>query len=401
MNRSEVLNYKPPTDPYIWERDQIASDYVKNLTRAFLYLTEKCNLECRGCYASAGPSRPEGSYTFMRDAVLSAKEWGAKSITFMGGEPTIWPHTLELARETVNQGLHVVIDSNGDKPAQKLLRDLVETIPDVTEKIRLNISIDSHRKDKHNAARGEKNNYQHLMETIKLAQELGFTISTCTTLTSETVDEVFDTLYWLEGLGVRESNVHLLSYEGRAMNYPELLVPARQWLNTVNRLVAHGPFESLNLRFPVVFGPIKPDDLKNTVLANKDEDWVYRCIGEGNSDRLGIRPSGSTHVCALVGFAGLASFQVLKQGKLVTLNKNDCRKEWGLLPQHELELYNFHAEHPTLGCPATVSTGEVSKYGDPSFVHLCRSVKIIIPSRKSGKDYFVKQYPANPNLSKI
>lgn len=394
------LGMKDQDIPIVWGSDLFAHSYINKLTRAFLYLTERCNLHCRGCYVGASRDAEAASLPFMMDAIHTTKELGAKSVTFMGGEPTVWKEIVPLMEFAGNEGLRVVLDTNGEPKAQKVLEKAVETVPNAIDFIRVNVSIDSHEENEHNLARGERDNWRHVIQTVNRARELGFVVSSTNTVTSNTVDRILDTLHFIEDLGVQEINLHVISYEGRATNYPELLVAPKIWLNTVEKIIAHGSFSHLNLRFPVVFGPSDPVKLSDTVLAGKRPEWVYRCVGEDNADRLGVRPNGSLHVCALVGFSGFQGFRVTEEGNIVTLADSTTRKGMNLQPVSEVELFRSHKQNPYAGCPATLATGERDKNLPADLIYLCRSVKITLPAKNNNNfDYFKQQYPDNPNLA--
>ena len=388
-----MFKYNPPTTPYVWSRDEFARKYIHNIERAFLYLTEKCNLKCRACYVNAGEKYcQEADYSLMRDAVYSSKSYGAKSIIIMGGEPTIWPHFFDLLKYTLDNNLHIVIDSNGDLPAQQIIKRIINEIPNGNQRIRLNFSIDSHIEEKHNVARGRKNNFKNLINTIKIAKSNNFIVSTATTVTSETVNDLLDTFNFLENLGVNEANVHIMSLEGRALQISNLLVPPDIWLKTIDKIFEIGPRNNLNLRFPLVFLPkdskkaskiIEKYNLKNTSLC-------IGCIGINQTDRIGVRPNGQIHVCGLVGFTDLAAFQVTSKGNLITRTKKAYKGK----TKSELDLYKYYKKNPNEGCQATKLQNELY----PGYITLCRHIKVIIPAKSHKEDYFKKQHPGNCNF---
>ncbi|OQY11097.1 MAG: hypothetical protein B6I31_05590 [Desulfobacteraceae bacterium 4572_19] len=79
-----------------------------------LELSLRCNFKCPYCYV------PDTNYfeeelleEEIRDVILQAKEMGAKKITILGGEPTIYPGILEIVRFISQNNLQVEIFSNG------------------------------------------------------------------------------------------------------------------------------------------------------------------------------------------------------------------------------------------------------------------------------------------------
>ncbi|MFD4629288.1 radical SAM/SPASM domain-containing protein [Streptomyces sp. NPDC058284] len=80
----------------------------------WLDLTRKCQLACTHCYNSSGPDGTHGAMT--RDdwlnALNQAHELGLRSVTLIGGEPTLHPHAVEVAEHALNLGIEVEVYSN-------------------------------------------------------------------------------------------------------------------------------------------------------------------------------------------------------------------------------------------------------------------------------------------------
>ncbi|SEQ70917.1 Radical SAM superfamily protein [Lentzea xinjiangensis] len=87
---------------------------MTDLRFAWLEITGKCQLSCTHCYADSGPGGDEG--------VLSTQDWlrvigelaglGARSVQFIGGEPTLHPDLPELVDRALAAGFEVEVFSN-------------------------------------------------------------------------------------------------------------------------------------------------------------------------------------------------------------------------------------------------------------------------------------------------
>lgn len=61
--------------------------------------TMRCNLACSGCYARAFPKSTEMDYGLLQRILRECREIGTRFITVSGGEPFLYPHLVEMARD--------------------------------------------------------------------------------------------------------------------------------------------------------------------------------------------------------------------------------------------------------------------------------------------------------------
>lgn len=90
---------------------------VGGLDFLWLELTDKCNLACVHCYAESSPLLPLFHHMQTPDwkrALLESYEAGCRKVQFIGGEPTIYPHLIELIRYSRELGYELVeVFTNG------------------------------------------------------------------------------------------------------------------------------------------------------------------------------------------------------------------------------------------------------------------------------------------------
>lgn len=79
-----------------------------------LEITGRCQLACVHCYAESGPTGTHGSMTpaDWERIIDDAARAGVKTVQFIGGEPTMHPVFLRLARHALDAGLRVQVFTN-------------------------------------------------------------------------------------------------------------------------------------------------------------------------------------------------------------------------------------------------------------------------------------------------
>jgi MoaA/NifB/PqqE/SkfB family radical SAM enzyme len=84
------------------------------LRMIWLELGLECQLKCVHCYAGAGPGLGWGTMTAgdWERVITEAAGLGAEHVTFIGGEPTLYPELPRLLRGALGLGLSVEVYSN-------------------------------------------------------------------------------------------------------------------------------------------------------------------------------------------------------------------------------------------------------------------------------------------------
>ncbi|MFH0880406.1 MAG: radical SAM protein [Lentisphaerota bacterium] len=87
----------------------------------------RCNFDCQYCYVGQnGSGDRELSQEECRDAILQAKELGARKIIILGGEPMIYPHILPMLDFIRGQDLAVEMFTNGTHITPETARRLFD-----------------------------------------------------------------------------------------------------------------------------------------------------------------------------------------------------------------------------------------------------------------------------------
>ena len=120
-----------------------------------------CNIECANCYIHSGPTEDRLSYITREEAAryldeIAALGLGTKEIAFTGGEPFMNPDMCVMVEDALARGHEVLILTNAMQPMMRprVQASLVDLRARFGERLRLRVSIDHYREDRHDHERG-------------------------------------------------------------------------------------------------------------------------------------------------------------------------------------------------------------------------------------------------------
>lgn len=138
----------------------------------------KCNLACTFCYATF----PQARRTLSRADALAVIERlaaaGAEKITFVGGEPTLYPHLAEVVRHAAGHGLTTCIVSNGAR-----LRGVLDRVADAVDWIGLSVDSGDEQVQR-DLGRGTGDHVSRSVALADLVHTLGIRLKLNTVVTS-------------------------------------------------------------------------------------------------------------------------------------------------------------------------------------------------------------------------
>lgn len=149
---------------------------------AWLELTKACNLPCKHCYISAGPSRPGELTTAEILGLLDQlKAQGVFVVVFLGGEPMLRADFIEIVRYAHDLGLVVSVGSNGTYVTQEIIDQLPR------EEFFMSISLDGiefHREMR------VRSTFEDIRDRLLLLKANGIPTGLMCVITDKNLDEV-------------------------------------------------------------------------------------------------------------------------------------------------------------------------------------------------------------------
>jgi radical SAM protein with 4Fe4S-binding SPASM domain len=147
-------------------RTAVAADRLLSLEIEFSRI---CNFHCSYCYVeekTAGSK--ELSRSEIRDVVLQAKELGARKIIILGGEPSIYPHLVEMILFLHKQGLAIEMFTNGSGIDSTLAAVLAEA------RVRVALKMNSRNEEIQDRLAGKKGAFQIINRALGHLKEAGY-----------------------------------------------------------------------------------------------------------------------------------------------------------------------------------------------------------------------------------
>ena len=174
-------------------------------------LTKMCNLKCPHCYMEAG-KRAENEMTSDECLALidEMKSLGTEMIILTGGEPLLRKDIYDIAKYASQQGIWVVMGTNGvlinDNVAQKMVECGVRGV---------GISIDSIDPEKHNRFRGGPNSWEYSVRALEICKDHGLDVLVQTTIMEMNYDEIPLLIEFAKEKGAWSFNLYFLVQTGR------------------------------------------------------------------------------------------------------------------------------------------------------------------------------------------
>jgi radical SAM protein with 4Fe4S-binding SPASM domain len=178
--------------------------------RMDLALTYRCQNDCPHCYVGRPKDFPEMSTEQWKRVIDRCWELGIPHLTFTGGEATLRPDLVELVQYAEDVGLVTGLQTNGRKlrdPAyldQLLLAGLDH----------IQITLESHDPAIHDSMVGAEGAWQETVDGIRTVVDADVYMMTNTTMTTENVDGLEETIAFAASLGVPTFGCNSLIYSG-------------------------------------------------------------------------------------------------------------------------------------------------------------------------------------------
>jgi MoaA/NifB/PqqE/SkfB family radical SAM enzyme len=178
------------------ETDYEKQNGVRPLSNVVISVTERCNLKCRGCWASEYDKRDDLPFSVMDRIVRELKEMRASFITFTGGEPFMREEIFDLMR--VHSDAYFQIYTNGTLITESTadrLQKLANAMP--------LLSVNGFE-EANDAIRG-KGNFKAVSRAMDLLKDRGVLFGVSLTATSANIGNLLDPRFhdYLIGKGAK------------------------------------------------------------------------------------------------------------------------------------------------------------------------------------------------------
>jgi radical SAM protein with 4Fe4S-binding SPASM domain len=178
--------------------------------RMDLALTYRCQNDCPHCYVGRPKDFPEMATEEWKRVIDVCWEQGIPHLTFTGGEATLRPDLAALVQYAENVGLVTGLQTNGRRLQDRdtLDRLLVAGLDHVQ------ITLESHDPAVHDRMVGAAGAWEETVAGIRAVVNADVYMMTNTTITTENVDGIEETIAFAASLGVPTFGCNSLIYSG-------------------------------------------------------------------------------------------------------------------------------------------------------------------------------------------
>jgi MoaA/NifB/PqqE/SkfB family radical SAM enzyme len=244
-----------------------------------IYVTYRCNLRCQHCFVGDRLKTSENFDPHLLSLLInSCSEWQTKEITFLGGEPTLYPG-IGAAIESVHElGMNARIVTNGLAGLRRLIGRLHDPV-----KPMVGFSIDGSRAEVHDAVRGG-HAFDRMVANIARCKNLGFPVFGVTSISRQNVDDALGIVALSRSLGLKYLNVHYVVPVGFAVR--NLVLPPEEWQVACLNIRKEAEDRGIQVRI-------------EELLQHEDDDSDSDPCAVRNDENLMFLPDGRVFSCPL------------------------------------------------------------------------------------------------------
>ncbi len=162
--------------------------------------TLRCDLKCEHCLQGHPHERPDFPLDIYAKLLRDARPYGAKMISFSGGEPRLHPQFDEMVRLTVENGYSWNTVSNGQN-VEPLLGILEKYGEDCTK---IYFSLDGATPEIHDEIRQRKGAFARLENSVQAVLERGYKVGLTSCLNQKNKHQLKELIELGEKWGVNE-----------------------------------------------------------------------------------------------------------------------------------------------------------------------------------------------------
>jgi len=251
-------------------------------------MTNRCNLSCLHCYASATPHPADGELSTeeAKRFIDDVAAYGCPVLLFSGGEPFMRDDLFELARYAKAKGLRPVISTNGTLITEEKARQAREA-----GIMYVGVSLDGLR-EVNDRFRGMDGAFDRAIEGMKNCLKVGQKTGLRFTITRHNKDDLEGVLLKLREIGVSRCCVYHLDYTGRGKEILEEDLThdeTRQAMSTYFQLTRQHHADGYPIETLLVGNYADAGFLYLTLQKEDPEraEWAYELLKRNGGDGTG------------------------------------------------------------------------------------------------------------------
>ncbi|MGN0323131.1 MAG: radical SAM protein [Oliverpabstia sp.] len=199
-------------------QNPIVSNSLTAPVKAYLTVTDRCNLRCKHCFGTFGVGH-EMSLEQVEHVLNQLEEVGVCEIGLTGGEPFYHPDIYTIITMIVDRGFTLQTTTNGTLINQEFI--------DIFKKygkkcFRLSISFDG-IPDFHDSIRGQ-GSFERAISGARLLKENGIEFAFNTVINACNINSLNDFLQIMFNEGIYSGSFNIIQPVGRAKNNANLLL---------------------------------------------------------------------------------------------------------------------------------------------------------------------------------
>lgn len=194
-------------------------------------VTRSCNLACVHCRASSlkGPYAGELGTDACFKLIDDIASFSKPVVILTGGEPLLRPDIFEIARYGTDQGMRMVLATNGTLLTEESVRKMIASGIQ-----RVSISLDGADAGSHDEFRKVPGAFAGALAGIEMLKKMGMEFQINTTITRANLDQIERILKLAVDLGAAAHHIFLLVPTGRGKEMADQAISAEAYEKTLN-----------------------------------------------------------------------------------------------------------------------------------------------------------------------
>ena len=186
----------------------------------------RCNFQCIYCYVSNNVQyENELTQEEIRNVIDQARELDARKIIILGGEPMLYPHSMEMIRYIKQQGLDIELFTNGTHLTPSVTKELFDN------GVRVVLKMNTFDEGLQDILCGKKGAYQQIQGAFKNLLQAGYPsgcpMGVSTVICRQNIRELVRMWEWLRDQGIIPY-FEMITPQGNARKNNSLTVETEQ-----------------------------------------------------------------------------------------------------------------------------------------------------------------------------